>query len=250
MGFDTADLTEHLDTLYRYALGVTRDPDLAADTVQDTIVRAIERRDQYRTDAPLVHWLIRIAHNLIIDRARRSNREIPVHAVEHDWRDDAYTVDAAAVAERAATRAELLDALERLPFIYRSAVVLHDIEGLRVADIAAITDIGLPAAKQRLRRGRMALVSALAAGHQRRLALKGVPMPCWDARQHISDYLNGDLDPATATLIEAHLEACPTCPPLYAALVGVHDHLGRLRDSDSVIDPGVEAQIRSHLAAT
>lgn len=52
MALDPADLTEHLDTLYRYALGVTRDPDLAADTVQDTVVRAIERQDQYRNDAP------------------------------------------------------------------------------------------------------------------------------------------------------------------------------------------------------
>lgn len=244
MALDPADLTDHLDTLYRYALGVTRDPDLAADTVQDTIVRAIERHEQYRNDAPLAHWLIRIAHNLIVDRARRTTREIPVDTVEQDWRDDAYTVDAAAVAERAATRDELLDALERLPFIYRSAVVLHDIEGLRVADIATIADISLPAAKQRLRRGRMALVSALATGHQRRLALKGVPMPCWDARQHISDYLNGDLDPDTATLIETHLETCPTCPPLYAALVGVHDHLGRIRDPDTVISPDLEARIR------
>ncbi len=248
MGLDPADLTEHLDTLYRYALGVTRDPDLAADTVQDTIVRAIERQDQYRNDAPLAHWLIRIAHNLIIDRARRSNREIPVDAIEQDWRDDTYTVDAAAVAERAATREELLDALERLPFIYRSAVVLHDIEGLRVADIAMIADISLPAAKQRLRRGRMALVSALATGPRRRLALKGVPMPCWNARQHISDYLNGDLDRDTATLIETHLETCPTCPPLYAALVGVNDQLDRLRDPDSVINPDVERRIRSHIA--
>lgn len=247
MAFDPADLTEHLDTLYRYTLGVTRDPDLAADTVQDTVVRAIERQSHYRNDAPLAHWLIRIAHNLIIDRARRTNREIPVDQVEQDWRDDTYTVDAEAVAERAATREELLDALERLPFIYRSAVVLHDIEGLRVTDIATITDISLPAAKQRLRRGRMALVSALATGHQRRVALKGVPMPCWDARQHISDYLNGDLDPNTATLIETHLETCPTCPPLYAALVGVHDQLGRVRDPDSVINPDLETRIRSHI---
>ena len=248
MTFEPADLNEHLNGLYRYALGVTRDPDLAADTVQDTVVRAIERRDQYREDAPLGHWLIRIAHNLIVDRARRADREILVDAIEQDWRDDSYTVDAAAVAERAATREELLDALERLPFIYRSAVILHDVEGLRVADIATVADISLPAAKQRLRRGRMALVSALAAGDQRRIALKGVPMPCWDARQHVSEYLNGDLDVDTATLIEAHLETCPTCPPLYASLVGVHDELGRLRDPDSVINPDLEARIRSAIA--
>jgi RNA polymerase sigma-70 factor (ECF subfamily) len=249
MGFDPDDLVEHLDPLYRYALGVTHDPDRAADTVQETFARAIERRGQYRGDAPLRHWLIRIAHNLIVDGARRSEREILVDDVEQEWREDSTTVDAAAVVERAATREELLDALARLGSIYRSAVVLHDIEGLRVVDIAEIAQISVPAAKQRLRRGRMALVSALADGHERRRARTGVPMPCWDARRHVSDYLDGDLDPKTAALVETHLTTCPTCPPLYAALVGVHDELGALRDPDSVIDRSVEDRIRAALSA-
>ncbi len=250
MGFEPHDLNEHLDTLYRYALGVTHDSHLAADAVQETVTRALERRHQYRHDAPLGHWLIRIAHNLMIDNARRADREVAVDEIETAWRDDAYTVDAEAVVLRAATRDELRDALVRLPYIYRSAVVLHDVEGLRVSDVAAIHGVSLPAAKQRLRRGRMALVSALAAGHQRRIATKGVPMRCWDARQHVSDYLNGDLDTATAATVEAHLASCPTCPPLYAALVGVNDALGRLdvRDPDSVIDPKTEQRIRDALA--
>ena len=245
MSFEPDELNPHLESLYRYALGVTHDPDLAADVAQDTIVRALERRDQYRSEAPLGHWLIRIAHNLIVDRARRAKHELLVDDVEDSWRDDTYTVDAEAVVQRAATRAELLDALARLPSIYRSAVVLHDVEGLRVADVAEFHDLSLPAAKHRLRRGRMARVRALATGHRRRVATKGVPMPCWAARQHVSDYLNGDLDQPTATMVESHLASCPTCPPLYAALVGVHGELGRLRDPDSVVDPTLERRIRA-----
>ena len=245
MSFEPVELNPHLESLYRYALGVTHDPDLAADVAQDTIVRALERRDQYRSEAPLGHWLIRIAHNLIVDGARRAKHELLVDDVEDNWRDDTSPVDAEAVVQRAATAAELLDALARLPYISRSAVVLHDVAGLRVADIAAIHDLTLPAAKQRLRRGRMAMVSAPATGHQRRVATKGVPMPCWDARQHVSDYLNGDLDQPTAAMVESHLASCPTCPPLYAALVGVHGELGRLRDPDSVVDPTLERRIRA-----
>jgi RNA polymerase sigma-70 factor (ECF subfamily) len=247
MSFDDRDLTDQLDTLYRYALGATGDPDLAADVVQETVVRAIERREQYRSDAPLGHWLIRIAHNVAVDRFRRSSREIAVEEMEHDWHDDSYTVDAQAVTESAAVRHELLDALARLPFIYRSALLLHDVEGFRVSDIAEIAEISLPAAKQRLRRGRMAMVSALAGGQQRRHALRGVPMNCWDARQHISDYVNGDLEAATARTVERHLESCPTCPPLYASIVGVNESLGSLRDPDSVIPPALEARLRERL---
>src|SRR5690606_14497289 len=111
----------------------------------------------------------------------------------------------------------------------RSVVLLHDVEGWTVAEIADLLELGLPAAKQRLRRGRMMLVTALADGQERRENLKGVPLHCWDARRHVSDYLDGDLGPETSSMLERHLETCPTCPPLYASLVGVQAELGTLR---------------------
>lgn len=245
----TEDLGDHAEMLYRFATSITRDPNLAGDLVQDTFIRALERSDQYRGDAPLGAWLRRILHNLAIDRARRATHEVIVEEVEERWRDDDYTVDPAAVAVRAETREELEDALVRLPFIYRVAVILHDVEAWTVGEIAETAGISLPAAKQRLRRGRMALVSALAEGHERRKQLEGVPMRCWDARKHISDYLDGTLEPTTAQMVESHLEICPTCPPLYAALVDAHERLGDLRDPDRVIPPELEVAIRASLAS-
>lgn len=239
-----SQLAEHHSALYRFALSITRKPDLASDLVQETYARALERADQYRGDAPVRSWLRRILHNLAIDRARRSNREVVMEDVEALWKEDSYTVDPAAVAERAHTRSELEDGLARLPFIYRTAVILHDVEGWPVREIGDAQEISLPAAKQRLRRGRMALVTALAEGYERRKQLEGVPLNCWDARQHVSEYLSGTLDSPTAQLVEAHLEVCPTCPPLYAALVGAHEQLGTLRDDDSVIPPELGERIR------
>lgn len=242
-------LADQTDALYRFALATVRDPHLAADLVQETLIRAIERQGQYRGDAPLGAWLRRILHNLAIDGARRSSREVVVEAIEDDWRDDSYTVDPAAVAERTQTREELEDALARLPYIYRVPVVLHDAEGWTVREIAALQNIGIPAAKQRLRRGRMALVSALAEGHDRRHILEGVPMRCWDARQHVSDYLDGTLDSSLSPVVEAHLEICPTCPPLYAALVGTHARMSELRDPDTVIPPDLERRLQGIVGA-
>lgn len=233
----------HGDDLYRFALHLTRDRELAQDLAHDTLLRAWERREQFRGDASLRTWLHRILHNLAVDRMRRSAREVIVEEVDASWRDDAWTVDTEAVVQRAALREELQDALVRVPELLRTTVVLHDIEEWTVAEIAEMLEVTVAAAKQRLRRGRMALVSALATGAERREALTGVPLRCWDARRHVSDYLDGELDGGLVAQVEAHLETCPTCPPLYAALVGVHAELGQLRDPDSVIP----AEVRDRL---
>jgi RNA polymerase sigma-70 factor (ECF subfamily) len=253
MALDAGELVDAVPGLLRYARTLVRDEHRAEDLVQDTMVRAIERGDTFRGDATVGTWLRRILHNLAVDDARR-RREVASGdllggaddagaAVEAKWADDAYTVDTATVVERAETRAELEDALARLPVIYRSAVVLHDAEGLTSEEVADIHRIGLPAAKQRLRRGRMMLVSSLAAGAERREALKGVPMRCWDARAQVSDYLDGELAAPQRRLLEQHLTACPTCPPLYAGLVGAHTAMGALQDPDTVVPPSLADRI-------
>lgn len=232
--------------LVRFARSITRDDDLAQDLAQEAVVRAYERRAELTDVRSLDAWLRRVVHNLAVDRSRR-DREIAVEDVEERWRADEYTVDAAEVIVAAETRSELEDALVRLPAIYRAAVVLHDAEGLTVREVAELAGVGLPAAKQRLRRGRMMLVTALATGHERRERTRKVPMSCWDARSRVSDYLDGEVDAATARMLQEHLAVCPTCPPLLAALTGVRDRLGVIRDPDSVVDDRLADRVRAAL---
>lgn len=185
--------------------------------------------------------------NLVIDRSRSHRDELTVSEVEDRWRDDDYTVDPDRVLARAELRDELEDGLVRLPAGYRVVVVLHDAVGWPVSAIADALGVGLPAAKQRLRRGRMMLVSALAEGDPKRAASLAQPVRCWQARRHISAYLDGELDPATMAAVEGHLADCPTCPPLYASLVTTTDalaRLGPLRDPDSVVPEEVAERIR------
>jgi RNA polymerase sigma-70 factor, ECF subfamily len=238
-----AVIVAELPALMRTARALVRDQTRAEDLVNDTIVRALEKASTFRSESSVRHWLRRIMHNLAIDEFRRRG-ETPVDDVELLWRDGAYTVDAEAVVLRAETSDEVLDALVHVPYVNRAAVVLHDME---VKEVADVMEVGLPAAKQRLRRGRMALVSALADGHERRLALGGVPMRCWDARAHVSDYLDGEIDPEVARGVERHLGSCPTCPPLYTALVGVSTVVAGLRDADNVVPPELAARIRAEL---
>lgn len=241
-------LAAEVPGLLRYARTIAKGEGPAEDLVQDTLLRALQRSDSFRAEASLATWLHRILHNLAVDRFRRDREDATKDVereVEANWRDDSYTVDAATVVERAETREELQDALVRLPVIYRTAVVLHDMEEMTVAQIADVQGIGMPAAKQRLRRGRMMLVSALAQWRERRIAQRGVPLRCWDARKRVSDYLDDDLEPADRALVARHLETCPTCPPLYAGLVGTRAALSALRDPDTVVRPSLPTASRS-----
>jgi RNA polymerase sigma-70 factor, ECF subfamily len=219
------------------APALVRDSQTAEDLVQDTFLRALERRHQFRGEAAPASWLHRILLNLAADRARRHPREILVEEVEERWSDEAYTVSSDVVVERAETRRELEDAIVRLPFTYRVAVLLHDVEEWTVAEIATAANIGVPAAKPRLRRGCMMVVSALPSGAERSAALEGVPLQCWEARQLVSGYMNGELGRDQQAAVEHHVEVGPTCPPLYAALVGVRAKVAGLRDPDSVVPP-------------
>jgi RNA polymerase sigma-70 factor (ECF subfamily) len=187
-------LADEVPGLLRYARTIAPDSQLAEDLVQDTLVRALQRAESFRGEASLASWLHRILHHLAVDRFRRDREDATedVGLVAEDrWRDESYTVDSAIVVERAETREELQDALVRLPVIYRTVVVLHDAEEMTVAQIADVQGVSLPAAKQRLRRGRMMLVDALAQGRARRDALSGVPLRCWDARSRVSERIKG-----------------------------------------------------------
>lgn len=244
-----ARLAAELPRLVGLATRLLSDPDIAEDCAQETIVGAWRRRDQLRDAAALPAWLRRSLVNRIVDRSRRRHDEIDIDAVEADWKDDAYSVQPELILERAELRDELEDALARLPVIYRLPVVLHDALGWAAAEVAQSMDVGLPAAKQRLRRGRMMLVSALASSDGRREASLAQPIRCWQARRHVSSYIDGELDDATKSMVEGHLAGCPTCPPLYTSLAGIHATMSDLRDSDGVVEEALARRIRERLDA-
>jgi anti-sigma factor RsiW len=69
-------------------------------------------------------------------------------------------------------------------------------------------------------------------------------LSCPLARSMVSDYIDGELPPDRARSLEAHLETCPYCPPLYASLV---ETLAGLKAVDDAA--GVEQLVQRVLAA-
>jgi RNA polymerase sigma-70 factor (ECF subfamily) len=123
---------------------ILRDPELARDAVQETLIRAwrdLRRlRDVGRFDA----WLHRLMVNACLDLARRRRRR-PIE-VEIMPLDSPSTVD---VAGEFADRQMLDDALQRLDVPHRAVVVLHYFVGLPLPEVA--TALGIPAGTARSR---------------------------------------------------------------------------------------------------
>src|SRR5207302_5977011 len=65
----------HLDTLYRGALRLTRDPDQAQDLVQEAYVRALRYQHSYQAGTNMKAWLFAIMRNLFWDRFKGTRKD-------------------------------------------------------------------------------------------------------------------------------------------------------------------------------
>jgi RNA polymerase sigma-70 factor (ECF subfamily) len=161
-----ADLLKHLDALYNLAVWMTRDPALAEDTVQEACLRAVRFRHQFQPGTNLRAWLFQIVRSVAITQYRRDHRagrRVGVEALEDQRGGQA----SGAVSNRLAggepfTRVDIDAALEQLPEEYRSVVVLFDLEGLSMADVAAAMSCPVGTVKSRLFRARALLRKSLA----------------------------------------------------------------------------------------
>jgi len=164
-------VTRHTPALLRLVARALGDADDAEDVVQETFLQAYRALHTFRGEASLGTWLGRIALRRCQDRwakERRRDRIAEARRVDLLWENADYTVDPVAVAEAAERRGVLEGALARLPAPLRLAVLLHDAEGLPIAEVAALTAAPLGTAKSRVRRGRAMLVTVLAeAGIER-----------------------------------------------------------------------------------
>ena len=118
---------------YRTALGIVREPGLAADVTQDAYVTAYRQRDRFRGDAPVVAWLYRIVVNEALGGLRRRSRG-PREIAIVDAAEPGIPGDVATVPDRLAVRAALDDLAPRA----RAAVVLRYYLDLDYATIGTI----------------------------------------------------------------------------------------------------------------
>ncbi|HEY6134716.1 MAG TPA: sigma-70 family RNA polymerase sigma factor [Rubrivivax sp.] len=161
----------HHAALYRFVRRVLgREAAIQADEVfQDTWLRVVNARERWSPQgATFRTWLFTLAHHRAIDLLRKSGREVALGAVDDDPREPwqpaadeapwqawpAAGQAAGSAHERVFWRAagqRLLDCLDALPAVQRSAFLLHHEDGLALDELARTLEVGFETAKSRLR---------------------------------------------------------------------------------------------------
>ncbi len=173
--------------LHRYCARIVGSAVDGEDIVQDVLIRAMKARSDGRRIDNLEGWLLRVAHNASLDLLRHRARVdfVPLEA------ETEFASDAAAPPEVAALG---FRTFMQLPALQRCAVVLKDVLGHTIEEIADIADCTAPAAKSALQRGRARLKEI---AHQDRADVI-LPLLDEDERRRLSGYVDafrtGDFD--------------------------------------------------------
>lgn len=141
---------ETSERVFRLALRMTGDPDVAADVTHDTFVRIHERRAQFEGRGSLGGWVYRIASNIARDRLRRSRFTASFHG-------NGAGGERGGERPRGEVRALLREALERLPEDQRTVLLLHEVDGYTHPEISDMLDIAVGTSRARLSRAKAAM---------------------------------------------------------------------------------------------
>jgi RNA polymerase sigma-70 factor (ECF subfamily) len=161
------DLGRYRQALLDHIRSIVKHPTEAEDVLQEVLVKAHQSLGQLRAEGALTSWLFRIATHLGIDHLRKHRRQ-PEVALDIDPKDLASEDDRAPGLQRLVEQQEMSACVQRfllnLPSVYRTVLLLHDLDGLTAVEIASSLGITVESAKVRLHRARAALRVALEAG--------------------------------------------------------------------------------------
>lgn len=150
------------DKIYTLVAGLVRDREDALDLTQEIFVKAYRGLDKFRAQSGFYTWLYRIAVRHCIDYSRRRKRTQETVPLDGDAlaemgfepADTSIHANPERVVVNQHLKVAIRDAIASVQEPFRTAVVLHDVEGLSQEEIAKIMGCPLGTAKSRIQRGR------------------------------------------------------------------------------------------------
>ncbi len=183
----------HHQALYRYCRSILGNHHDAQDALQSAMMRAYDALARQQRDLAVKPWLFRIAHNeaVTILRRRRPEQELASDL-------ESVSADVESTLQTRERLAALVADLRSLPERQRAALVMRELSGLSIREIAAALSISEGAAKQTLFEARTSL-------HERS---EGRAMQCEAVREAVSQGVGRIL---RGRRLKAHLSACEDC---------------------------------------
>jgi len=161
------------DRVYRLAMRITGLREDAEEAAQDALWTAARKVNTFKGESAFGSWIYRITANAAYQKLRTRRQKASEIALDDvlpsldgDGRHFEPMDDWSNRVDEQALQGELREVLQRaidgLPPDYRTALVLHDVEGLSNPDIAETLNISLPAVKSRVHRSRLFVRKQLA----------------------------------------------------------------------------------------
>ncbi len=239
---DAASLEEALrllqEMVFSFSMRVCGQRQDAEDTVQEVLFKSVPYLPKFDSPKALAVWLYKVAKNRCL-MTRRKGKFAPTASLSleelmPDRREMKQLAgESAATPETSLLRREsaarLKEAVQKLPPAYRLILVLHDMEELSKADIAAITGLRLGTVRVRLHRARLFVRKELAKPDRQRAKerpAKAAPPArpreprCKELFAELSSYLDDELDDSLCEELEKHLQGCAPCEAFLATLRG------------------------------
>ena len=172
----------HMEALERFAYQLCRDSHRSRDLVQETMLKAFKHFDMFRQGSNCRAWLFQICKNSYINAYRRRQHE-PIlmdfedetlqagggNELEHLRSARVLLADTADIEAHARSMGdEVTAALQSLPPVFQTAVILSDIEGHPYEEIAEFMQVPVGTVRSRIHRGRSMLAGIL-SGYARDL---------------------------------------------------------------------------------
>jgi RNA polymerase sigma-70 factor (ECF subfamily) len=162
-------VTHYHGPVYNLILGMLGDTADAADAAQEVFLKAFKGIRQFRQGSSLKTWLYRIAirealnHRRWFKRHLQKNVSIDAQPEEGFAQIDVADLSATPFDRLAAQEIQIAVqvALQQVPEVFRSAVILRDLEGLSYEEVAEVLEVSVGTVKSRILRGRRALKEIL-----------------------------------------------------------------------------------------
>lgn len=150
-------LNRHKNRVFSYIMLIVRNQHLAEDIFQDTFIKVINslKAGRYQEEGRFVSWVMRIAHNLIIDHFRKekhlptySNDSFEVDLFNNSKYSDA-TVEQEMINDQVTKEVRAL--IDELPADQREVIIMRHYMELSFKEIAEQTDVSINTALGRMR---------------------------------------------------------------------------------------------------